>query len=136
MKIKSFRIGGIHPDEHTLSNDAVTQPTPLPKQAVFPMSQHIGAPAKPIVKKGDKTKMKIFLILYIIGIIIYWLGILNFVSVAKRNWDNIDESLKDNARERSKASCRLTLIVWSLTPVVNFLMGFLYISDPFYFLKK
>lgn len=80
--------------------------------------------------------MKIFLILYIIGIVIYWLGILNLVSVAKRNWDNIDESLKDNARERSKASCLLTLIVWSLTPVVNFLMGFLYISDPFYFLKK
>ncbi len=80
--------------------------------------------------------MKIFLVLYIIGIIIYWLGILNFVSVAKRNWDNIDESLKDNARERSKSSCRLTLIVWSLTPVLNFLMGFLYISDPFYFLKK
>lgn len=80
--------------------------------------------------------MKIIIILYIIGIVIYWLGILNFVSVAKRNWDNIDESLKDNARERSKASCRLTLIVWSLTPVLNFLMGFLYISDPFYFLKK
>ena len=80
--------------------------------------------------------MKIVIILYIIGIVIYWLGILNFVSVAKRNWDNIDESLKDNSRERSKASCRLTLIVWSLTPVVNFLMGFLYISDPFYFLKK
>ena len=80
--------------------------------------------------------MKIVIILYIIGIVIYWLGILNFVSVAKRNWDNIDESLKDNARERSKASCHLTLILWSLTPVVNFLMGFLYISDPFYFLKK
>lgn len=80
--------------------------------------------------------MKIIIILYVIGIVIYWLGILNFVSVAKRNWDNIDESLKDNVRERSKASCRLTLIVWSLTPVLNFLMGFLYISDPFYFLEK
>ena len=57
MKIKSFRIGGIHPDENKLSNDAVTQPAPLPKQAIFPMSQHIGAPAKPIVKKGDKVKV-------------------------------------------------------------------------------
>ena len=57
MKIRSFRIGGIHPDENKLSNDAVTQPAPLPKQAVFPMSQHIGAPAKPIVKKGDKVKV-------------------------------------------------------------------------------
>lgn len=86
--------------------------------------------------RGNKTKMKTAILIYIIGIITYWLGILNFVSVAKRNWDNIDESLKDNARERSKASCRLTLIVWSLTPVVNFLMGFLYISDPSYFVIK
>lgn len=57
MKIKTFRIGGIHPDENKLSNDAVTQPAQLPKQAVFPMSQHIGAPAKPVVKKGDKVKV-------------------------------------------------------------------------------
>lgn len=57
MKIKTFRIGGIHPDENKLSNDAVTQPAPLPKQAVFSMSQHIGAPAKPVVKKGDKVKV-------------------------------------------------------------------------------
>lgn len=57
MKIKTFRIGGIHPDENKLSNDAVTQPAPLPKQAVFPMSQHIGAPAKPVVKKGNKVKV-------------------------------------------------------------------------------
>ncbi len=29
----------------------------LPKQAIFPLSQHIGAPAKPIVQKGDKVKV-------------------------------------------------------------------------------
>ena len=29
----------------------------LPKQAVFPLSQHIGAPAVPIVKKGDTVKV-------------------------------------------------------------------------------
>lgn len=80
--------------------------------------------------------MKIIVILYIIGIIVYWLGILNFVHVAKRNWNNIDENLKANTRKRSKASCRLTLITWSLTPVLNFIMGFLYISNPFYFLEK
>ena len=57
MKIKTFRIGGIHPDENKLSNDAVTQPAPLPKQALFPMSQHIGAPAKHVVNKGDKVKV-------------------------------------------------------------------------------
>ncbi len=57
MKIRTFRIGGVHPDENKLSNDAVTKPAPLPKQAIFPMGQHIGAPAKPIVKKGDKVKV-------------------------------------------------------------------------------
>ena len=80
--------------------------------------------------------MKIVIILYIIGIVTYWLGILNLTSVAKKNWKEVDESLKDNARKRSKASCNLTLITWSLIPVVNFVMGFLYISNPFYFLKK
>ena len=80
--------------------------------------------------------MKIAIILYLIGIVVYWLGILNFVHVAKRNWSEVDESLKDNARKRSKASCNLALITWSLTPVLNFVMGFLYISNPFYFLKK
>ncbi len=57
LKVKTFRIGGVHPDENKLSNDAVTQPAPLPKQAIFPMSQHIGAPAKPVVQKGDKVKV-------------------------------------------------------------------------------
>lgn len=80
--------------------------------------------------------MKIVIILYIIGIVVYWLGILNFVHVAKRNWDHVDESLKANAKKRSKASCRLTLITWSLIPVLNFIMGFLYISNPIYFLEK
>ena len=80
--------------------------------------------------------MKIVIILYIIGIVVYWLGVLNLTSTAKRNWNDIDESLKDHARKRSKASCRLALITGSLIPVVNFLMGFLYISNPFYFLEK
>ena len=57
MKIRTFRIGGIHPEENKLSNDAITQQAPLPKVAIFPMSQHIGAPAKPVVKKGDKVKV-------------------------------------------------------------------------------
>lgn len=57
MKAKTFRIGGVHPAENKLSNDAVTQPAPLPQQAVFSLSQHIGAPAKAIVKEGDKVKV-------------------------------------------------------------------------------
>ena len=57
MKVRTFRIGGVHPEENKLSNDAATQPAPLPKVAVFSLSQHIGAPAKPIVKEGDKVKV-------------------------------------------------------------------------------
>lgn len=80
--------------------------------------------------------MKIIIILYIIGIVTFWLGFFNLASIAKRNWNDVDESLKANAKKRSNASCNLTLIIWSLLPMVNFLMGFLYISNPFYFLKK
>lgn len=80
--------------------------------------------------------MKIVIILYIIGIVVYWLGVLIFASVAKRNWNDIDESLKEMRNKRSKASCWLTLITWSLIPVLNFIMGFLFISNPFYFLEK
>lgn len=57
MKIRTFRIGGIHPEENKLSNDVATIPAPLPKQVIIPMGQHIGAPAKPIVKRGDKVKV-------------------------------------------------------------------------------
>ena len=34
-----------------------TKEAALPKQAIFPLSQHIGAPTKPVVKKGDKVKV-------------------------------------------------------------------------------
>ena len=57
MKIKTFSIGGIHPDENKLTHEVPTQSAPLPTQAIFPLSQHIGAPAKPVVKKGDFVKV-------------------------------------------------------------------------------
>ena len=80
--------------------------------------------------------MKIVIILYIIGIITFWLGVFNLASTAKRNWNDVDENLKAKAKKRSNAPCNLTLIVGSLLPMVNFLVGFLYISNPLYFLKK
>ena len=57
MKIRTFRIGGIHPEENKLTHEVPTLVAPLPKQAIFPLSQHIGAPAKPVVAKGDKVKV-------------------------------------------------------------------------------
>ena len=57
MNIKTFSIGGIHPEENKLTHEVVTQVAALPKQAIFPLSQHIGAPAKPVVQKGDRVKV-------------------------------------------------------------------------------
>ena len=37
--------------------EMATQVAALPKQAIFPLGQHIGAPAKPVVAKGDKVKV-------------------------------------------------------------------------------
>lgn len=55
--MKTFRMGGVHPAENKLSANKAIETLPLPKQAVFPLSQHIGAPATAIVKKGDLVKV-------------------------------------------------------------------------------
>lgn len=55
--LKTFKIGGIHPPENKLSMGMAIATLPLPKQAVIPISQHIGAPAEVIVKKGDKVQV-------------------------------------------------------------------------------
>ena len=57
MIIRTFRIGGIHPEENKLTHESPTQIAPLPHQAIFPLSQHIGAPARPVVQKGDQVKV-------------------------------------------------------------------------------
>ena len=57
MKLKTFSMGGVHPEENKLTSEVTTVSAALPEQAVFPLSQHIGAPAKPIVARGDKVKV-------------------------------------------------------------------------------
>jgi electron transport complex protein RnfC len=50
--------GGIHPAYHKdLSDRADVEPLDPPKTAVVPLGQHIGAPAKPVVAKGDEVKI-------------------------------------------------------------------------------
>lgn len=52
-KTLTFR-GGIHPGCHKdISIGEPVREAPLPKIVVVPLSQHIGAPNAPIVKKGD-----------------------------------------------------------------------------------
>ena len=51
----TFR-GGVHPAEHKeLSRDARLRLFDPKGEMVFPLQQHIGKPAKPIVKKGDEV---------------------------------------------------------------------------------
>ena len=53
MSGATFR-GGVHPYEgKDLSKDLPIKEVMPKGDMVFPMSQHIGAPAKPLVKKGD-----------------------------------------------------------------------------------
>ena len=57
MKLKTFSMGGVHPEENKITAKVATVVAPLPQQAIFPLSQHIGAPAKPVVNRGDKVKV-------------------------------------------------------------------------------
>ncbi len=58
MNLKTFKIGGIHPPEGKEYTEDKPIEIIMPKTGalmVFPMSQHIGAPASPIVAKGDRV---------------------------------------------------------------------------------
>lgn len=56
MRAKTFK-GGIHPhDCKHYSNKAAIEDVPAPQKVIIHLSQHIGAPASPLVKKGDKVK--------------------------------------------------------------------------------
>ena len=55
--MKTFKMGGVHPEENKISTNAVIEQMPLPKQVAVLMNQHLGAPATPIVAKGDKVKV-------------------------------------------------------------------------------
>ncbi len=54
--LKTFAKGGIHPPENKFSADKKVERLPIPKKVSVPVSQHIGAPSKVIVKKGDIVK--------------------------------------------------------------------------------
>lgn len=53
MGLLTFK-GGIHPDDgKRFSKDQAIRPITPKGDMVYPLSQHIGAPANPVVKKGD-----------------------------------------------------------------------------------
>ncbi len=55
--LRTFRIGGIHPPANKLSAGNKITPVAVPAQVIIPLSQHIGAPAQAVVKKGDLVKV-------------------------------------------------------------------------------
>lgn len=55
--LKTFSLGGIHPPENKLSARKAMKDLPLPETVTIPVSQHIGAPAKILVKRGDEVKV-------------------------------------------------------------------------------
>lgn len=55
--LKTFSIGGIHPEENKLSAASPIQALPVPAEVKIPLAQHIGAPAQPCVEVGAKVKV-------------------------------------------------------------------------------
>ena len=55
--LKTFSIGGVHPHENKLSAHQPIIKAEIPAKAAILLGQHIGAPAKPIVAKGDVVKV-------------------------------------------------------------------------------
>ncbi|MFO8234192.1 MAG: electron transport complex subunit RsxC [Bacteroidales bacterium] len=55
--LKTFPKGGVHPAENKIAKDKPIEKLGLPKQVSIPITQHIGAPAKPVVKKKDTVKV-------------------------------------------------------------------------------
>ncbi|OQA49921.1 MAG: Electron transport complex protein RnfC [Bacteroidetes bacterium ADurb.Bin302] len=55
--MKTFKIGGIHPQENKLSISVRIENVPIPEQVIIPLDQHIGAPSTPVVVVGDKVKV-------------------------------------------------------------------------------
>ena len=56
--MRTFKIGGVHPrDNKQFSAHQPITECPLPKQAIIPLVQHIGAPAQAVVEVGAKVKV-------------------------------------------------------------------------------
>lgn len=54
--LKTFKKGGIHPAENKFSANKPIEQLPLPKTVTILVAQHIGAPSKVVVKRGDEIK--------------------------------------------------------------------------------
>lgn len=56
MKLRTFRKGVYPPEYKYLSGHKPLESLPLPAEVFIPLHQHIGAPCRPIVEKGQEVK--------------------------------------------------------------------------------
>jgi electron transport complex protein RnfC len=54
--LKTFPKGGVHPPDNKITASTPIVHLPVPKSVTIPLAQHIGAPATPVVNKGDNVK--------------------------------------------------------------------------------
>ena len=51
------RLHGVKAPHWKHTQDLAAVRIPVPPEVIIPMSMHIGAPAKPVVKAGDEVKV-------------------------------------------------------------------------------
>ena len=54
--MKTFKIGGVHPPENKLTEHIAIEVMPVPAELAISLNQHLGKPAKPLVKMGDEVR--------------------------------------------------------------------------------
>ena len=54
--MKTFKIGGVHPEENKLSANKPIEILPIPQKVFIPVTQHLGAPSTLVVEKGSQVK--------------------------------------------------------------------------------
>lgn len=57
MSQQRKHLHSIHVAHHKNTSNCATERMPVPAEVCIPMSMHIGAPCKPLVKKGDTVKV-------------------------------------------------------------------------------
>ncbi|ARM30773.1 electron transport complex subunit RsxC [Prosthecochloris sp. HL-130-GSB] len=54
--MKTFKNGGVHPPENKFTEDISIEVMPVPSELAISLNQHLGKPAKPVVKVGAEVK--------------------------------------------------------------------------------
>jgi electron transport complex protein RnfC len=55
--LRTFKIGGVHPEENKLSANKAIETLPIPQKVYIPITQHLGAPSTLVVEKGARVSV-------------------------------------------------------------------------------